>query len=338
MKLKILAHKYFSLCRALLYKFRVVNFLKMISAYLVKITYFQSLPFVIQIEPTNRCNLKCSLCITGTGKLRRSAGNMTFEEFEKIIKKIDKNTFYLGLYNLGESLLNPDIYKMIIYAKEKRMFTRLSTNAFFDNEENIVKLMNSGIDELIISLDCATPQTYTKYKGIDGFQRVIRNIKLIIKERANKLNPIIVLQLLIMKETENEIKKFKELAHELKVDKTVLKTLRINFPGVPGDKSFLPNNLRYIRKAYINRNDSSNKCFRPWVSAVILWDGSIVPCCFDMEGEYNFGNIHNQTFEEIWRNEKYVSFRKEILKINNRIGLCKECSLNHLLHNIKLYS
>lgn len=337
MKLKILAYKYFTLSIALLYKFRIINFFKMIFAYLLKIIYSQGLPFIIQIEPTNRCNLKCALCITGAGKLRRAAGDMTFEEFEKIIKKIDKNVFYLGLYNLGEPLLNPEIHKMISFAKTKRIFTRLSTNAFFDSKEDIAKLVNSGIDELVVSLDCVTPQIYAKYKGADGFQRVIRNIRLIIKERANKLSPFIALQLLVMKETEKEIKTFKKLAYELGVDKTVLKKIRINFPGAIGDKSFLPDNRKYIRKTYIKRNNLNSSCFRSWISTVILWDGCIVPCCFDMEGEYNFGNIHNQSLEEIWRNEKYVSFRKEASDANNQINLCKECSLNDLSQSINLF-
>ena len=48
-------------------------------------------------------------------------------------------------------------------------------------------------------------------------------------------------------------------------------------------------------------------CFRMWTTAVITSDGDVVPCCYDKNAGHSMGNLHNQTFREIWHGEKYGS-------------------------------
>lgn len=260
---------------------------------------------------------------------------MTLQLFKKIIDDMQKNIIYLGLYNLGESLLNKDVYSMAEYAKKKNIFTRLSTNAFFYDKKNIENLVTCGIDEIIISLDCATPRTYKEYKGKDGFKTVIDNVKSILDARGSKLKPFIALQLLVMKETEKEIEEFKTLKNHLGVDRGIMKTLRINFPNSGLNKNYLPADKKYIRKSYLV-NREKNACYRPWLSTVVFSDGSVIPCCFDMEGDFNFGNLTNKPFKEIWHNENYIAFREKI-KENNQAALCRECSLIDIFHDLSLF-
>ncbi|MBU0650471.1 hypothetical protein KKC59_01020, partial [bacterium] len=73
--LKIIA-KYKTLVIAIFYQKRVLNLFLIIFSYLFKSPKGKGLPFVVQIEPTNRCNLHCCLCLTGLRKLKRSQGDM----------------------------------------------------------------------------------------------------------------------------------------------------------------------------------------------------------------------------------------------------------------------
>lgn len=327
--------KYSTLVKAAFCNKRLLNFLIVIFSYLSRKPKFTGLPFLIAVEPTNRCNLRCALCLTGKGELKRPKGDMSLKEFRKIIDQLEEGIAYLVLYNLGEPLLNSEIYQMVKYAKKKRIFVRLSTNGDFYGKENIKNLINCGIDELVISLDCASSKTYARYKRSDSFERVIKNVQSIIKERGNRLKPFIDLQLLVTRDTEEEISKFKEIVSSLGADKALIKTLRVNFPYTPPDRSFLPKNNRYIRKAY-RSNSKNGICYRPWISTLILWNGSVVPCCFDMEGDYVLGNVTNMSFQQIWNNEKYISFRKQILEETNQIPLCKECSLRDIFLDLTL--
>lgn len=331
-KALILLTKYWSLVKAVFYKKRLFNVFMIICSYMAKKHKVAGLPFFVQLEPTNRCNLHCSLCITGSNRLKRPKRDMNFQEFVQVINQFEASLVYLALYNLGEPLLNPHLYKMVEYAKSKNIFVRLSTNADFEDSRHIKNIINSGIDELIISLDCVNPQVYLKYKDSKNFQNVIKNIELIIKERKTKQRPFINIQLLVIRDNEKDIPCFKSLVRQLKADKGLIKNVRINFPGLKPDRSFLPLNDKYTRSSY-KYGHKMEECFRPWLSTVILCDNSIVPCCFDMQGEYNFGNLNNSDFLSIWNNKEYELFRKQILNSPEQIPLCKQCSMGDFFSN-----
>ncbi len=327
-------YKYASILKSLCYKKRIVNFFRALASYLLRRHKVKNLPFLVQIEPTNNCNLRCSLCLVGQNRLKRIKGNMSFVNFKSIIDQLEPELCYLALYNLGEPFLNPEIFKMISYAKSRNIFIRLSTHGDFKNSETIKKITESGLDELLISLDCATPSSYLSYKKSDNFKRVINNIELLVSGRKKNKKPYLVLQLLLMHDTENEIHDFKKLARGLKVDKILFKKIRINSLHTEPQKNYLPINKKYIRARYKD-NFTKNSCIHPWISTVIFWDGTVAPCCFDMEGEYAFGNIHKEKLSRIWNNSAYIKFRKEISLNLNQTSLCKECSIEGITFYIR---
>ena len=260
---------------------------------------------------------------------------MDFNSFKRIVGQFEDKIIYIGIFNYGEPLLNKQIYKMLEYANKKKIYTRLSTNADF-HKDDLKNLLYSGVDELIVSLDCATAQTYLEYKGKDNFERIISNVEYLIKERAGALKPFINLQLLVMRDTENEIGLFKELVRSLKVDRGLVKTVYINFPGMRFENAFLPSNEKYLR-AFYRSGHNRGLCYRPWISTVVFWDGTVVPCCFDMEGVYAFGNALRTDFKQIWHNNRYALFRKNILKFANKDLVCKECSLGGIWRDLNVF-
>ena len=148
------------------------RFRRLFNAILVYLSYFLSLLFkkaiywgsppVVMIEPTNICNLKCPLCPSGNGTLKRTKGYMNFNVFKKIIDEIQATAFMVVLWNQGEPYLNKDFSKMVKYASDRGLFTLVSTNGniAFNAEE----VVNSGLDSMIISLDGTTQETYNKYR------------------------------------------------------------------------------------------------------------------------------------------------------------------------------
>jgi len=122
------------------------------------------------IEPTNYCNLKCPLCPTGAGLIRREKAAMSFEDFKKILDNLGNQIIHLRLWNWGEPLLNKELPKMIKYAKSKNIYVNTSTNSSFLNKENVRELTNSGLDHLIVSLDGASEETYSLYRKNGNFK------------------------------------------------------------------------------------------------------------------------------------------------------------------------
>jgi radical SAM protein with 4Fe4S-binding SPASM domain len=77
---------------------------------------------------------------------------------------------------------------------------------------------------------------------------------------------------------------------------------------------------------YKIKNELLNHCWKLWHSAVITWDGKIVPCCFDKDAQHQLGDLNTKTFSEIWQSDLYNSFRSRILKSRKEIDICTNCS------------
>ena len=101
-------------------------------------------------------------------------------------------------------------------------------------------------------------------------------------------------------------------------------------------RQLLDDKKRYLRL-------SRYRCYFPWHEVSILWDGSIVPCCRDYNGDYILGNINKEPLKKIWNNKKAKSLRAEFIngKITNK--LCKNCKeanweLKDILLNFPVYN
>lgn len=317
----------------LLHPLRLVNLLTVkISKRLGFIGVF-GFPPTLMVEPTNICNLKCPLCPTGAGLIRRAKGFLPFSDFRKVIDEMSPYIYHLRLWNWGEPLLNKEIFKMIRYAKQKKIFVNLSTNSHFLDKETSAKIIKSRLDEIIVSLDGASEETYRQYRKGGNFDEVIESIKFLVneKKRLKFKTPYIKLQFIIMKSNEHEISKIKFLAQKLGIDELVFKTVGImDYFSKEDIKKYLPQNKKYARylldsEKIISKKRIENKCDFLWDEMVINWDGAVVPCCFDMNNFFVFGNAFKEKIKNILNNKKYVSFRRRILTNKKSLALCRDC-------------
>lgn len=301
--------------------------------------YMFGYPIQILIEPINICNLSCPLCSTPQQYITRKRLAMTFENFKTITDDIRRYTHSIYLTNAGEPLLNKDISKMIKYANKKNLSTSLSTNATLLNETTIMELLDSGLDYLIISLDGATNYSYEKFRVGAKFENVIRGITKLCdeKRRLKKVKPFIELQFIVTRYNENEIGKISKLAKEMGVDRLHFKTLYLcSHVYNLDDRKKLAEEFLPRRKDVKNRYEirdgipickwRSKTCSYWQDKSVILADGTVVMCCYDINGEYAFGNIleEGQSFRDIWNSKKYKNYRANLM-FHKKLPLCKKC-------------
>lgn len=290
------------------------------------------LPWSVSLEPTTSCNLQCPQCATGTGSLTRPKGTLNFESFKSIFGKAENHIFYLTLYFQGEPFLNNDIFKMIQYARKKRVFVSTSTNGHFITEEFAQSIIDSGLNKLIISIDGTTQESFTKYRKQGDLNTVNQGLKRLIevKKSVNSITPHIEIQFIVFKHNEHEIDDIKKLSQLDGVDRVVLKTAQIIHEEEC--ENLLPSNQKYSR--YFKKLDGKfevrkplrNRCLRLRNTAVITWDGLIVPCCFDKDAAYSSGNILEKTFAEIYQSNNARNFRNRILNDRKSIEMCRNCS------------
>ena len=291
-------------------------------------------PFILNIEPTVKCNLACPQCLTGSGKTRRNESFLDFALYNQIIDELGGKIWYLLLYNQGEPFLHQNFIGLIKKAKSKNIYVTTSTNGHFFSDEIFVKeFIKSGIDSVFISLDGADQQTYEKYRSHGNFSKVITGIKQLvqIRQELESRSPLIFIQFLVMKHNEHQIGEIKKLVNKLGVDRLLFKTVQVDSKAAA--QRFLPKNNSYSRYPgktnNLNRAKQINFCPRLWYSSVLLSDGRVVPCCFDKNGDYALGILNNSTtFKQIWKSNEYRKFRNKIIKKANNISICQNCSQN----------
>ncbi len=314
---------------------RLINIIKIITSYLLSIVSKKVIvwgkPLTISIEPTNRCNLKCPECPSGTGSLTRPLGLLDIINFKKIIDEIKYSSFYLQLFFQGEPFINKNIFKMIKYARENNIYTSISTNGLLLNSNNINSIINDPPDKLIFSIDGMTDDTYKKYRVGGKLINAIESLKLLLEMKKLSKNkyPFIELQFIAMKHNEHEIEDVMSFGKEIGVNKVVIKSMQVS--SYESALEFLPKNEKYSRYIIkdgklLFKNKLRNKCFALWRSTVITWDGFISPCCFDKDAKYNLGNVFIEGLKKIWKNEKYTKFRKAILTNRKGIDICTNCT------------
>ncbi len=322
------------------------NLIKLLSGYLISRTtrrvYHWGHPVSLSIEPTNWCNLSCPECPSGMNQLTRDNGIMDNEFYQELVDHLSPALYYLNLYFQGEPYIHPQFAEMVRYAKSKKIYVSTSTNGHFLTPENARATIRSGLDKLIISLDGTDAESYEQYRVGGNFNKVIEGIKEIVsqKKECGSKKPAIILQFLVMKSNQHQVKQIIQLGKDLGVDRVKLKTAQ--FYQFKEGNPLMPDDPRFSRYKQIKsdpeehpryeiRNRLPNHCFRMWGSGVVTWDGAVVPCCFDKDASHKMGNLNEMAFEKIWKNEAYLDFRKKILASRKSIDICTNCTEGNMI-------
>jgi radical SAM protein with 4Fe4S-binding SPASM domain len=289
-------------------------------------------PFTLSIEPTTACNLGCPECPSGLKQFTRPTGKLDLELHKEMLSQVKKSVFYINYYFQGEPFLHPQFLDLIREAKKAKIYTATSTNAHFISKEKAEEIVKSGLDRLIISIDGMTQATYEQYRVHGQLEKVIEASRFLVeaKKQLRSSTPHLIFQFLAVKPNEHEIPAVFTLANELEINEVRIKTAQ--FYNFEDGNTLMPTNEKYSRYKrtfsgkYILKGDPGNHCWRMWSGSVLTWDGKVVPCCFDKDAQHSMGSLDKQSFQEIWRTEKYRNFRQAILSNRKEIDICSNCS------------
>ncbi len=293
------------------------------------------LPSWIVIESNNTCNYSCPLCPLGSGAMTRPPSIMSYDKYVKIIDQLRGYTRKVLLFDYGEPFLHKDILKMINYTVKANMTVKIGTNGSMFSEYNFCeKVVDSGLQDLIIELDGASQESLAKYRVGGDINNITKGIKNIVKARNKTSSKMkITVLFIVMKHNEEEIGIVRKLAIDMGVDKFMEKTCFIydgpNFQEKA--EKFLPKKSSFSRYEKNSRGDYQlkgeiqNKCGLIKNSMVINSDGTVVPCCYDSFSNHIMGDAFSQNIRDIWKGKKYNEFRKLIETDRSQIAICKTC-------------
>ncbi len=317
---------------------KLLNWILVEASVYVKSRRPWGFPTHLQIEPANRCNLRCALCPITSG-MDRPSGEMNPELFKQIVDEAGEYAFLMMLWDWGEPFVNPGLCDMISYAKRRGIKILTSTNGhFFRTDGQAEQLVRSGLDALIIAMDGISQETYQRYRESGDLETVVHGIRRIVAARkaAGSATPLINLRFVVMKHNEHEIPKLRDFAQSLGVDLLTLRALHPHdakglLKGEPRSGEYLPENpdlqrYRVEPDGTGLRRRSSNPCRKLWNSTTIHWNGKVSPCCFDPHDRHTLGDLTRTNFRTIWKSPLYREMRRDFRHDYRNIEVCRECT------------
>lgn len=143
----------------------------------------------LYIEPTDRCNLNCSMCIRSGWE--EPLGRMTQTTFERVYANLASlsplPTVFFG--GLGEPLFHPHTVDWISRVKSLGARVELITNGTILTEKLSRRLIEAGLDLLWVSIDGASPQGYADLRLGAELPRVLANLRRLRKMRPGGHHP-----------------------------------------------------------------------------------------------------------------------------------------------------
>ncbi|MGD0013154.1 MAG: radical SAM protein [Bryobacteraceae bacterium] len=323
---------------------KVVNWFLTESSVYFKPSRPWGLPTILQVEPTSRCNLACTICPVATG-LGRAAGDMDLAMFRKLVDELRDSLLAILFWDWGEPFLNPRAYDMIRYARRAGIKVISSTNGHvFAGGDQAREVVESGLDVLVFSVDGISQETYRRFRQKGRLETVLEGIRRVVaeKRRSGSRTPIVNLRFIVMQHCEHEVPLLREFAQGLGVD--VLTLRKFHFvPGTAGgcgpetevrDRAgggLVPSESRFQlpRLAQDTKTPvrvSRNPCRNLWNCPTVHWDGTVCSCFMDYNERRPLGSLEQQSFREIWYGESYKRLRSEFRRRWRQLPLCGECA------------
>ncbi len=305
-------------------------------------------PVCLYLEVTNRCNLLCETC-PRTFETLEPPADMDFALFAKIVDQVP-HLKRAVLHGVGEPMLVKHLPDMIRYLKARDVHVLFNTNGTLLREKRFRELIDTGLDELRVSLDAADPGTYAMVRGKPFFDRIVRDVSRLraYQQEVGAATPRVSLWLTGLKETIAQLPDFVRLAARMDVRDVHLQRLVFDdsgfgmaraesslFEATEAEEHAAIEAAQVLGRELGVMLDASGAtepglslkrqgetpwsgCRRPWSLMYFTAHGRALPCCiapFSARGyeNYTLGDAKTQTLEEIWNGDAYQDFRAQLI-------------------------
>jgi MoaA/NifB/PqqE/SkfB family radical SAM enzyme len=255
------------------------------------------------------------------------------------------------LHGVGEPMLVRHLPEMIRYLKARGTHVLFNTNGTLLAPRKQAEIIDTGLDELRVSLDAAEAATFLKVRGKDMFDRIVRNVSAFTNLQAatGATKPVVSLWLTGLKETVDQLPEFVRLAGRIGVKEVHLQRLVFDEQGFgmaradsslfeqtrAGEEAVIASAQAIGRELGVTldasgatepglslKRSADDKpwatCRRPWSLMYFTAHGRALPCCiapFSARGyeNYTLGDATQQTLREIWNSPAYRGFRTALV-------------------------
>jgi len=267
---------------------------------------------------------------------------MPFDLFTAIVEDILRyeapRKCYLNLWGWGEPLLHPDIFDMSAFAADKGCKVRISTNLEPLKPASIDNLLTCGIATLFIALDGMSDSTHGAYRVRGNVKSVLSLIKTVCSRRCalgiGPNIPHLVVTTLLTKQAESDLDLIEDFCRSVGVDALVLKypNLWRSNKSAKDSKELYQRFLEGSKCAGRYRHDGlstelasfEGACPFTRKNGVVLWNGDVVPCCFDHDALCSIDRItERKSYFDLLSGQEWGHFQDRMEK--KRFPICASC-------------
>lgn len=266
-------------------------------------------PRMIDVEITNRCNLRCVMCPTGQGTCKRESGDMSFGLFIKVIDQIADLGIPVRFIRWGEPLMHPLIMDIIDEVKVRNLICHINTNGSFLSKALCYHFVKCGLDSIKFSFQGINPRTYERMRNSMQYHKLLDRIKYLyrLREKEELTNPFIQVGTTVTTEPEYAIDLFRQ-----KVDNFV-------------DAVYVGKTRDLQEK--VSSSITPCECPEVFDKLSINYDGSVSACCGDYDNYTIVGDLRKETIMDVWNGRPLAKFRKMLLEYRHGENyLCARCA------------
>lgn len=286
-------------------------------------------PFIINIDPSDRCNFQCKFCPTGDRELMkktvgRNFGLMDFELYKKAIDDItqfEDKVKVIRLYKDGEPLLNPKFPDMVRYAHASGCCDRVdtTTNAALLNHDLSLKIIDAGLNRINISIEGMTSEQYLEFSGAKvDFKKLVDEIAFLYENRKQcemivKINGDTISD----KQKQEFLETFGDIA-----DGVFIESIMDCWPTFELEKV----KINEHRGIYGQEIKEVDVCPYVFYSFAINSSGTVSLCFLDWHRKLTIGDIHNSSVKDLWNSSVMRDYQKMFLRGERKTHpICANC-------------
>ena len=292
-----------------------------------------SAPITVTWEITAACNIACIHCLSASG--RRRPGELKTEQALNLVDELAEMQVFQIHFGGGEPFIYPGIWKVLERCTERGLVMCVSTNGTLITAERARRL--KGFDPLYfqVSLDGGTPQTNDTIRGKGTFQRALRGLELLAAEEHS-----LTVNSVLTRYSFSELDRLYGIAADFNAKLRVTR-LRPSGRGQDVWEDLHPTREQYREftdwlgahpdvltadsffhlNAFGTRLAGLDTCGAATATCCICPEGEVYPCAFFQAPEFEAGNLHTQSFREIWQQSQLFDYYR-----NMGGGACSGCT------------
>jgi len=298
-----------------------------------------SAPMTVTWEITAACNIACIHCLSASG--RRRPRELKTDQALALVDELAEMQVFQIHFGGGEPFIYPGIWKVLERCTERELVMCISTNGTLITAERARRLKQFDPLYFQVSLDGGTPQTNDSVRGKGVFDRALRGLEFLATE-----NHSLTVNSVLTRYSFYELDLLYEIAASFNAKLRVTR-LRPSGRGQDVWADLHPTQEQYSEftgwlmahpdvltadsffhlNAFGTTLAGLDTCGAATATCCICPEGEVYPCAFFQAPEFEAGNLHEQSFREIWQNSMLFDYYRKMGG-----GACSGCGQYNVCH------